>query len=253
MHLLDQHKPGSVCLSSWLAMQGISHDLQKYYRKAGWLTSIGRGAYRRPNETIRWEGAVYALQNHTAADLHPGGLTALTLFGSVHNLRFGEQRVDIFSPLNMKLPPWFMNYDWGARINHVKTSFLPQRLAIGRVPTGGFHNFDPDFDFEVSEPERAIFECLYLSPKYQDLVEVYEIFESLVNLRPRVIQEILEQCRSIKVKRLFVYMAKKINHNWLAYVDISRVDLGKGDRVVVPGGVYIPEHRISVPEELALR
>ena len=253
MRLLDQHRPGTVCLSSWLESQGISHNLQKYYRRVGWLAPIGRGAYYRPNEKIGWEGAVHALQSQANMKIHPGALVALAEFGSSHNIKLGAERVDIFSSLNVKLPKWFTNYDWGVRINHVRTGFLPQELAVGPTPSTEFFGFDSFFNLEVSEPERAIFECLYLSPNHQDLVEVYEILESLVNLRPKVIQEILEHCRSIKVKRLFLYMADKAEHNWLPYVDTKKIDLGTGDRRIVPGGVYISKFRVSVPMELALK
>ncbi len=251
MRLLDQHRPGTVCLSSWLETQGISPDLQKYYRRAGWLASIGRGAYRRPNEKVEWEGAVYALQSQAQIQVHPGAQIALAVFGFIHNIRLGEERVDLFSPLNVTLPAWFTNYDWGARVNHVRTEFLPQGLAVRPISTTEFVGVESFFDVVVSEPERAVFECLYLSPKHQDLVEVYEIFESLVNLRPKVIQSLLEQCRSIKVKRLFLYMADKARHDWLSFIDTKCLDLGTGDRSIVSGGVYISDFRISVPMELA--
>ena len=253
MHLLDQHRPGTVCLSSWLESQGISHNLQKYYRRAGWLTSVGRGAYCRPNEKIGWEGAVHALQSQANKKVHLGALVALAEFGSSHNIKLGRERVDLFSPLNVKLPTWFTNYDWGVRINHVKTGFLPQGLAVGSIPSTESFGVDSFFSLEASEPERAIFESLYLSPKHQDLLEAYEILESLVNLRPKVIQTILEQCSSIKVKRLFLYMSEKAGHNWLPYVDTKEIDLGTGDRIIVPGGVYISKYQISVPMELALK
>ncbi len=251
-HLLDRHTPGTVCLSSWLESQGISHDLQKYYRRAGWLESVGRSAYRRPNEKIGWEGAVHALQNQAGKKLHLGAMTALAVFGSSQNIRFGVQRADIFSPPTLRLPTWFLNYDWGVKINHVNTGFLPQGLAVRQAPSTEFYKFGLSFNLEVSEPERAIFECLYLSPRHQDLLETYQILETLVNLRHKVIQELLEECRSIKVKRLFLYMAKKANHNWFPYIDTRKTDLGSGDRSIVPSGVYISEFRISVPMELTL-
>ncbi|MEX2371969.1 MAG: type IV toxin-antitoxin system AbiEi family antitoxin domain-containing protein, partial [Bacteroidales bacterium] len=70
------------------------------------------------------------------------------------------------------------------------------------------------------------------------------------NLRPKILQELLENCNSIKVIRLFLYMASKANHQWLDFVDQSRIDLGTGDRVIVKGGVYIKKYKISLPKEL---
>jgi hypothetical protein len=59
------------------------------------------------------------------------------------------------------------------------------------------------------------------------------------------------QCRSIKVKRLFLYMAGKAGHDWRKRLDISALDLGKGDRSVTKGGTYIAQFGITIPEELA--
>ena len=71
-----------------------------------------------------------------------------------------------------------------------------------------------------------------------------------MNLRPHVIQELLESCKSIKVKRLFLYMAEKAGHSWLKYLDQSKIELGFGDRLVVKNGVYIKRYGITVPKEL---
>jgi hypothetical protein len=103
---------------------------------------------------------------------------------------------------------------------------------------------------QISSPERAILECLYLPPNRFDLIECYQILEGLVNLRPKIIQALLEECSSIKVKRLFLFLASKANHQWLDFVDQSRIELGTGDRVIVNGGVYISNYKISVPKEL---
>ena len=39
--------------------------------------------------------------------------------------------------------------------------------------------------------------------------------ENLATLRSEVIQELLIACSSIKVNRLFIYMAKKVSHTWI--------------------------------------
>jgi hypothetical protein len=57
------------------------------------------------------------------------------------------------------------------------------------------------------------------------MVECYQILEGLSNLRPKVVQELLEKCNSIKVKHLFLFMASKANHQWLDYVDQTRNEL----------------------------
>ena len=148
-------------------------------------------------------------------------------------------------PKGVSLPSWFIKYDWGVDIRHVRTGFLPKGLDLGvALAAAGA------VGYKLSDPERAILECLYLAPKEQDLVECYEIMEGLVNLRPKRVQELLESCTSVKVKRLFLYMADKANHQWLQFVDQSNINLGKGDRSIVQNGVYVSQYHITISREL---
>jgi hypothetical protein len=107
------------------------------------------------------------------------------------------------------------------------------------------------FQIKIASPERAILECLYLTPDKQDLLETYQIMSGLVNLRPDMVQTLLNECKSVKVKRLFLYMLKKANHQWGQFLDLSEVNLGTGDRELVKNGIYDPEFHITVPRELA--
>ena len=248
--LLDSCKHGAVCLAPWLQKKGISRDLQQYYRKSGWLEPVGRGAFKRPNDDIGWQEALQALVDQTSISLHVGGITALSQQGAGHYVRIGKDKVYLFSPLSTSLPAWFKNYDWGVDIEHIKTSFLPDYAAMGVAFSMKLDSGKGFSSRMFSDSERAILECLYLAPKRQDLVECYQVMEGLVNLRPRVVQGLLEACTSIKVKRLFFYMAEKANHQWLQYVDLSKITLGKGDRSIVKNGVYIAKHKITVPKEL---
>jgi hypothetical protein len=76
----------------------------------------------------------------------------------------------------------------------------------------------------ISSPERAILECLYLAPEKMDLVECYQVMEGLTTLRPALLQQLLEQCHSIKVKRLFLYMAKKAGHDWFKRLNTEKLE-----------------------------
>ena len=46
-------------------------------------------------------------------------------------------------------------------------------------------------------------------------------------------------------------MASKAQHQWLAFIDLKKIDLGKGDRSITKGGVYNAQFHISLPKELA--
>lgn len=244
MNLLDNHVPETVLLASWLEKSGVSRDLQKYYLRSGWLEHYGSGAFKRPNENVQWVGAMYSLQRQTDLQVHVGGLTSLSLQGLAHYARLGKEILYMFSTQYAKLPKWFLDQEWGTQVKYVKTKILPLDLGLFEYKVG-------TINLRISSPERAILECLHLSPSHFDLVECYQVFEGLSNLRPKLLQELLEKCASIKVKRLFLYMAVKAKHQWLPFVDQTNIELGKGDRILVKGGVYISQHRISIPKELA--
>ena len=83
------------------------------------------------------------------------------------------------------------------------------------------------------------------------MVECYHLMEGLLNLRPTEVQTLLEHCNSVKVKRLFLYMADKAGHAWLKYIDKTKINLGSGDRSLIKDGIYIKNYGIVVPKELA--
>lgn len=155
----------------------------------------------------------------------------------------GTESVYLFSDLKTRLPAWFKKYPWKESINHIKSSFLPKGIGMDEYN-------EIQFPLNIASPERAIFECLYLTPGKLDLMETYQIMSGLVNLRPDMIQGLLEGCNSIKVKRLFLYMSNKANHKWAQFLELSSVDLGQGDRSIVKNGVYDPKFRITIPKEL---
>ena len=241
--LLTAHLPGTVYVAPWLEQQGISRALQQRYRSSGWLESAGTGAFQRPGEHVTWQGGLYALQAQSGLAVHAGALTALALRGFAHYVRLGAETVFLFSPPKTTLPAWFRNRDWGQKIHHCKTSVLPTGLALADYQAGAF-------SIKISAPERAILECLHLSPDTVDLVECYQVMEGLTTLRPKLLQPLLEQCGSIKAKRLFLYMAEKAGQDWLQDLDISKFDLGAGDRAVTKGGVYVSRYGLTLPEEL---
>ena len=240
--LLISQPPGIVLLSSWLASHGYSYDLQQRYKKNNWLFPIGVGAVIRANDILGYEGAVYALQRQAALSVHPGGRTALALLGKAHYLELKTSKVVLFGGSGETLPAWFRKYDWGFEIDYHETSFLPKDIGLTEIDV-------KNFSIKISNAARAIMECLYLAPQAQDLMECFEIMEGLNNLPPGQVQKLLENCQSVKVKRLFLYLADKAKHEWLTYLDITKIDLGKGKRSIVKNGVFVHKYGITVPKE----
>lgn len=245
-YLLQSQPKGVVFLTSWLRKNGYSLDLQRRYRKSNWFKSIGRGAMVRAGEEISYQGALYALQEQAAMSIHPGGKTALSILGKSHYLELSAKRVVLFGSTRESMPLWFQNYDWGVELNYYRSGFLPDNLGFTKTKNKAF-------ELKISNATRALMECLYLVPRYQDLYECYELIGGLNNLRPKEVQELLEACNSVKVNRLFLFLAERAGHNWFKYLDKSIIDLGEGKRSIVKGGVYVPKYQITVNKELALR
>jgi len=245
MKMLASHVPGTVELAPWLENLGISRELQRSYKNHGWLEKVGPGAYKRPSEELTWFGGVFSIQRQAGTPIHAGALTALTLLGRTHYLRNVDRGIYLFSPCGTLLPQWFRKHDWGQPVQMIRSNFLPDKIGLDR-------NERPGFSIVISAPERAILECLYLAPDRLDLVECFHLVEGLPDLRPSLLQSLLESCSSVRVKRLFLFMAWKARHPWYPFLNLRAIDLGSGDRSIVKGGVYVSEFRISIPEELAV-
>jgi len=243
-HLIGSQPLGIVLTSAWLKEQGYSLDLQKQYRKSRWLDSISTGAMIRHGDQVDYLGGVFALQNQLGLSVHPGAKTALNLQGKAHYLELSSANAQLFGAREDKLPLWFKSRDWGVSVDCKLTSFLPPSLGLVDMEY-------KTFSIRVSSPARAIMECLYLTSGTESLIEAYQLMEGLNNLRPTSVQTLLETCTSVKVKRLFLFMAEKAGHDWLKYLQLEKIDLGSGKRSLVTDGVYVSKYQITIPKALA--
>ena len=102
----------------------------------------------------------------------------------------------------------------------------------------------------MSTPERAILELLDEVPERETFHQADKLMEGLRTLSPRRLQKLLEDCRSIKVKRLFLWFAERHRFRWKRQIQEDRIDLGKGKRMLVRGGKLDAKYLITVPEDL---
>jgi hypothetical protein len=251
--LIQSLPRGSVLLPSWLLSQGYSYELQQSYRKSNWLKSIGKGAMLKSGDPLVLTGALSALQNACTErsrcienlNIHIGGRSALELQGVAHYLQINNPEITLFVNSRKSLPVWFTNNDWNAKIKLF-------RLSLFDDETLGMTDFqEGELTMKISNPARAIMECLALCPEKFPLPESFELMEGLASLRPAKIQELLESCKSIKVKRLFLCFAEKANHSWFKYLDTNKIDLGVGNRSLVESGVLVSKYKLVLPIELA--
>jgi hypothetical protein len=241
--LLQQVPSGTVITTKWLHSIGISLSLLTAYVKSGWLDRIGDGAVIRRGQKVEWPGAVNTLQNQLGLSLHPAGKTALGLLGSLHFVPLGRPPVHLFCRNQENVPKWFTKYEWLDPVHIFRSGLFGDTENMGMTVVK-----EGEFSLRVSSHERAIMEYLYLLKKDDIGDEPVKLMEGLAWLRPEVVQTLLESCRSVKVKRLFLVLAEQLSHPWLKKLDISRIDIGKGKRQFVVGGVLHPRYLITVPK-----
>ena len=242
--VLQEWAKNTVATQSWLSLLGVSSKLANWHAGSGWLERFGTGVYTRPGDQVEWQGGVYALQTQLDKTVHVGGQTALELQGLSHFVPIRLQRkVLLISDLQERLPTWFQNHHWNVDIEHRCLSLFEQVPAksVTELDCGGFK-------ITMSGRERALMEQMRLVISNNDLEQVSLLMEGFTTARPAVVQELLENCRSIKVKRLFLWNSEEAGHDWFNRLDLSRIDLGKGKRQIYSGGRYDSKYMITVPD-----
>jgi hypothetical protein len=252
--LLDAVPAGYLVDAAWLVSQGIAYESFRDYVKRGWLDRITRGVFRRPlpstaatptSNSIDWKTCILSTQHIMGHDLHVGGTTALGEQGHAHYLRLGESGpVWVYGE---NIPNWLMKLPMDAPIRtRPRSLFADPKLGLIEGKTTG----QPwDWGLTMSTPERAILEAMDELPDHESFHTLDMVFESLTTLRPRLLSDLLQSCRKIKVRRLFFVFADRHDHPWRKRIDPQAFDLGSGDRALVTGGKIHPRYRIMVPED----
>lgn len=250
--LLAKWPKGVVATPPWLERQEVSLNLVKKYHRSGWVRRIERGAYARLDDAVEWAGGLHALQSQLKLPVYLGAKRSLEEQGYSHYVRQREGgALRLYAPHGTRLPAWFARHDWGVKLIFTASELFPGKMELGLTerPFG-------DFSLRLSAPERAMLEALNDVPRLQSFEEARLLMGGLTTLRPDLVQELLEACRSIKAKRLFLFLAEEADHAWVKEVSVLKVDLGRGKRSIVKGGRLDAKYQITVepnPEPLSIR
>ncbi len=265
---------GLLATGDWLKVRGYYRQLLSHYVSSGWLESPARGVYRRPGPPLKWQQVVASLQNLLRLPVHVGGLTALEIHGYGHFLRLsGVMEIHLYSLVH--LPSWLSKLPLRDRfVVHRERLFneeapepaeagtpvareagaqaVPLRAGLRQIVWGEY-----DQPITYSTAERAMLELLDEVPQRESIEHAALLMQGLSDLSSRRVLELLAVCRSVKAKRLFLALASRHSHHWLApvveAVDRGEVELGKGKRSLVPGGSLHPKYLITMPEESDVR
>lgn len=245
---IEQSLPeGQLVNRAWLRARGFSRPRVDYALRAGKLTAVARGIYRRPGPPLKWEHVVYSL-NQMGCPVRVGGRSALELQGMAHYLPMGDtQRIDLCG--GGKVPPWVRSFQASFKFTiHTPQLFDPlPEAAVQHRPFGAW-----DWPIPFSMPELALLELLAGVRQGVDFSMADKFFESAVNLRPGVLRDLLRACTQVKAKRLFLWFSDRHGHAWRQALDTDGVDLGRGKRLIVKGGAYDATYQITVPRGMTV-
>ena len=244
-NLLRSWPKNTVAVSTWLDEQGVYRQLAGTYVKSGWIERLGQGAFKRVGENVDWSGGLYTLQTQLNMSVHPAGITALQLQGNAHYLpaRLKQSKIVLFGSKNEKLPKWFKGYTWDVAVRYVMTGLFGRYTGLGLTTYNS-----GNYEIKISSSERAAIELCYDVPIRESFDELDQIMSGLTTLRPRIVQELLEKCGSVKTKRLFMYLAEKHNHAWVKKLNLEKVNFGTGKRSLCNNGHYNSKYKIVVPK-----
>ena len=240
--LLKTWQTSTVMTAETLKNMNYSYQLLDKYKKSNWLISIGKGAYAIAGQEIHWPGALFSLQYQLNLPIRAGGISALEMMGFAHYLRTDEQEVQLFGVEKKRLPLWFRNMIEKENLLIIGSNFL-KNAETTPMTTKEYG----DFSIKISAPETAYLEMLSTVPGKTSFTEALEVSENLTTIRSGILQNLLEYSTSIKVNRLALYIAEHHQHDWFDKLQIGKINLGNGTRVIQKKGKLDTKYSITVP------
>jgi hypothetical protein len=248
---------GMLSTKKWLAEQGLSAHALDNAVKTETLLLLATGVYSQYSRSVSWEGVVASMQRMEKEDVESvppvvvGGLSALTLSGLSQYLSLSSTP-HIHLYVQGKLPTWLARLSLPVEFEGHSTSKLwPQWLLKDKAFTKE-HEWEAELPpVYFSCPEKAMLELLVDLPNAVTFEHANELMQGLVNLSPRKLDALLKACKSVKVKRLFFWLAKRQSYPWFSKLNVADYDLGSGKRVVAKGGKLDTDYLITVPSHMA--
>lgn len=249
--LLEELVPEGIIVSrKWLKQEtGLSNHAIDNLVKSEQLKLLWKGLYTRGIITPNWQSIVYTLQHILQTDFIIGGLFALELKGFSHYLP-NSNKVTIHLYGNDKLPVWVNEIVKNVVfVKHTRASlFAKMDKSLSEKYTSSISWKDNTGELKIATPERACLEMLDLVPNDISFEHADQLIQGMTTLSPRALQPLLEICSNIKVKRLFLWFAKRPNYIWFTKLNPEKIDIGAGKRVIEKRGVLDKDYLITVPK-----
>ena len=270
---------GLLADAAWFTRKGYPSSLRSRYLTSGWLKPVTRGVFRRPLHKpglqeeavpLNWQHVVLSLQMILKRSIVVGGRTALELHGFSHyTSRPGLREIHLYG--DEPAPGWLkkLPIETSFVSHNARKLFRAEPIAKGFETLNAILSSDePDFRMPIhgsltwtdigdwywplvlSTPERAVLELLDELPEKETFHQADVLLAGCTSLSPKRLNRLLRECRSVKVKRLFLWFADRHRHAWRTQLDRDHIDLGTGKRMLVRGGRFDAQYQITVPEDL---
>jgi len=234
---------GLLVNRDWLLARGFDKSSVDYFIRAGKLDAVAHGIYRKPGPPLKWENVLYSL-GQMGLDVHVGHSSALRFHGYEHFLMLGGVK-ELLVYSSERIPTWADTVS-DYTFKQIPRSPFPDDLELGleEIPFGTW-----DWPIPYATSERAFIELMSTVTSEAEIEQAHLMLQGAATLRPTLLQQLLEECRQVKAKRLFLWMARELAHPWYRYLDQEKIDLGSGKRQIVVGGKLDGEFLITVPKE----
>ena len=240
--------PGLIVTRKWLIAQGLTRHALDNQVKSHQFVPLLPGVYARPHVMLFWQNLVCSLTSVLDTGLHLGGISALSLQGFAHYMALSDSPV--VHLYGEKAPPaWTKNV-----VPRVEPVWHSTKRLWGQGAESVVSKHTVDFKWrddlppmKISSPERAYLELLMDVPGAISFEHADELMQGLTQLSPRKLDELLSACKSVKVKRLFFWMADRHHYAWRKKLNVEDYELGKGKRVIAKAGKLDAAYQITVP------
>ncbi len=240
--LLDW-KTGDVHGIKWLKERGLSRRHSYHYLQEGVFYKLGPAVFSKFGDEVDWRGIIRFFQEEERLPIHVSTKTALELHGHGHYLPLGKkERVEVTSFEKINFPKWAQALDYPYTFVFRKSSLFSHEYFLSEYNENRFKIF-------ISSRELAILELIDTIDIIYSLETAENYLNDLTTLRPDVVQKLLEKCRSIKAKRVFLYLADKLELPFFNKLDLNKISLGTGKRQIVKGGELNQKYQITVDRE----
>jgi hypothetical protein len=237
---------GLFATKKWLMGQKVSEHTIDNWLKSGRILNCASGVYKRPELPLEWQGVLSSFARMKKEPVYLGGLSALEDQGFGHYLK-SKKEFTFYSSISK--PSWA-----DSLLSEVSLKWKTTRklwpadyhlLSLKKV------NWREGFPtFLQANTEQAYLEMLSSVPEEFSFEYGDQMIQGLVQLSPVKLKQLLKNCKSVKVKRLFFWFAKRHNHDWLKHLNQKDIDFGSGKRVLIKNGSLDKEFLITIPREM---